>query len=873
MARPYRPKRWRPVPPEPTAALRLTQALGVSPVIAQVLYNRGLTDPAAAKAFLTAGREQILDPFLLKDMDNAVALIQAQLKSGEPIMVYGDYDVDGVTGTTILVLALRALGATVDYYIPDRFTEGYGLNGNALREIFARGFRFVLSVDTGTTAVPEAELAQELGITLVISDHHEPGPVLPIVPALINPKRPDCTYPFKGLSGVGVAFKLALALGTPNAWDLLDVVTLGTIADMVPLVDENRAIVREGLQKLGATRRPGLRALMQVAGVKEPVTATHIGFALGPRINALGRMGSAMRGVDLLLTEDPTEADRLAKVLDDQNRERQEVEAAILTEALQQAEAQTLAERERVVVLAGEGWHHGVVGICASRVLEAYGRPVILLSVEGDEARGSARSIPAFHMHAALSQVADLFAKWGGHAAAAGMTLRHKDLVPDLRTRLNEIGRTWLTEEDLVSELPIDAWLRFADVTPDLIAELLQLEPHGIGNPAPVFGLEGLVVADQRFMGNEQQHLKLFLQEPGRNPRGDRHVGPAGGSPPAGGGRWAPQLEAVGWSMTPAAPGQGALVQVAFQPELNRWQGREKLQLLLKDVQVIDSPTDEGSPVNLLPTPGVTRPECLAWDPTADLQAGRRTADLLGATSAVQDARGERLGKLLAEMAPVEEEHDPPAPTRLRYIEALWAQETGPLLVRVASPWAAARLEAELLVALRPRAGEIARWRPDGPEPTGARLVIAPWGLTPRGSYQHTVLYHPPYHGSLALTGTVHLLWTDTDWNLAETILDWVLPERDELLKLWPLVKAGKLNPEALAAQIGALPGPWVELLLARSLQIFQEAGLLDASGGILPQRGKADLTVSPCYQRGQGARQALAEIRAGDWTSRHTRL
>jgi single-stranded-DNA-specific exonuclease len=854
MARPYRPKRWRPVPPEPAAALRLTQALGVSPVIAQVLYNRGLTDPAAAKAFLTAGREQILDPLLLKDMDKAVALIRAQLQSGEPIMVYGDYDVDGVTGTTILVLALRALGATVDYYIPDRFTEGYGLNGNALREIRARGFRFVLSVDTGTTAVPEAELAKELGITLVISDHHEPGPVLPDVPALVNPKRPDCDYPFKGLSGVGVAFKLALALGAPNAWDLLDIVTLGTIADMVPLVEENRAIVREGLQRLGATRRPGLRALMQVAGVKEPVTATHIGFALGPRINALGRMGSAMRGVDLLLTEDPTEAERLARLLDEQNRQRQEVEAAILEEALRQAESQTLAMRERVIVLAGEGWHHGVVGICASRVLEAYGRPVILLSIEGEEARGSARSIPAFHMHAALSQVSDLFAKWGGHAAAAGMTLRHKDLIPDLRTRLNEIGRAWLTEEDLVTELPIDAWLRFEDVTPDLIHELHQLEPHGVGNPAPVFGLEGLVVADRRFMGAEQQHLKLFLQEPG-------------------GDRWAPQLEAVGWSMASAAPAPGALVQVAFQPEINRWQGKEKLQLLLKDFQVIEGPTEEGSPpVNILPTPSVSLAECLAWDPVADL-AGVGAANPIRTATAVQDARGERLGRLLAELAPVDEEHDAPAPTRLRYMEALWLQGSGSLLVRVASPWAAARLEAELLAALRPRPGELVRWRPDGPEPTGARLVIAPWGLEPTRPYEHTLLYHPPYHGAVTLSGTAHLLWTEADWELAEGVLHWALPDRTDLLKLWPMLKAGPVQPETLAAHLGALPGPWIELLLARSITICQEAGLLDATGAPLPQQGKVDLNTSPCYQRGQGARRSLAEMRTRDWTSRHSRL
>jgi single-stranded-DNA-specific exonuclease len=842
MARPYRPKRWRPVPPEPAAAHRLSQALGVSPVLAQVLYNRGLTDPETARSFLEAGREQILDPFLLKDMAQAVALIRAQIASGEPIMVYGDYDVDGVTGTTILVLALRALGATVDYYIPDRFTEGYGLNGGALREIRDRGYRFVLSVDTGVTALPEAELAKELGITLVVSDHHEPGPTLPDVPALVNPKRPDCTYPFKGLSGVGVAFKLALALETPNAWDLLDIVTLGTIADMVPLVGENRAIVREGLQKLGNTRRPGLRALMQVAGVKEPVTATHIGFALGPRINALGRMGSAMKGVELLLTEDPEEAERLARLLDEQNRQRQEVEAAILAEALQQAEAQPPAQKERVVVLAGEGWHHGVVGICASRVLEAYGRPVILLSIEEEVARGSARSIPAFHMHAALSQVADLFTKWGGHAAAAGMTLRSKELIPELRERLNAIGREWLTEEDLVTELPIDAWLRLEDITPDLIAELLKLEPHGVGNPAPVFAVEGVRVADKRLMGAEQQHLKLLLQEPG-------------------GGRWAPQIEAVGWGMAPAAPAPGALVQVAFQPEINRWNGREKIQLLLKDVQVIDGPDDAGFPVNLLPAPAVTPSECLAWDPLGGVRASQAEAIL-------RDARGERLGKLLEVLAPVEEEEHHPGPERLRYLELLWRQGAGPVLIRVATPWAAVRLESELKAFLRPRPGEIERWQADGAEPAGARFVVAPWGLTSSRIYGHTVCYHPPYDVGQMPSGEVHLLWTEADWSLLESGLDWAYPEREALVPLWKLIRSGEATPERLAEVWGTLPGPWNEWRLHRIRQLFREAGLLDETGRPLPVQGKVDLTATPLYQRGVMARAALAEMRRRDWTA-----
>lgn len=300
VAKPFRPMRWRLAMPDPAGCWLLSRSHNLSTVTAQVLYNRGVTTPDLAQQFLSAGRAQILDPFLLKDMDRAVAIIHNRIASGRSIMVYGDYDVDGVTGTTILVLALRALGAQVDYYIPDRFSEGYGLNVAAITELNQRGHDFILSVDTGISAVHEAEVARSLGMTLVVTDHHEPGPELPYADALINPKRRDCTYPFKGLSGVGVAFKLALALEAPNAWDLLDIVALGTIADMVPLTGENRAIVREGLGALGSTSRLGLRALMEVAGVKQPVTATHIGFALGPRINAMGRMGSAMQGVELL---------------------------------------------------------------------------------------------------------------------------------------------------------------------------------------------------------------------------------------------------------------------------------------------------------------------------------------------------------------------------------------------------------------------------------------------------------------------------------------------------------------------------------------------------------------------------------------------
>lgn len=847
MAKPYRPRRWRPVLPDPAGCLLLSKTLNVSPITAQVLYNRGLTTPEAAQQFLTAGREQILDPFLLKDMDRATRAIRERIASRRPIIIYGDYDVDGVTGTTILVLALRALGATVEYYIPNRFTEGYGLNVGALEELHRRGHDFVLSVDTGVTAVNEAEAAKTLGMTLVVSDHHEPGPVLPDVAALINPKRPDCSYPFKGLSGVGVAFKLALALGAPNAWDLLDIVTLGTIADMVPLVGENRAIVREGLARLSATTRPGLRALMEVAGVKEPVTATHIGFALGPRINALGRMGSAMQGVELLTTEDPHRAQELARHLDEENKSRQEVEAAILQEAMAQAEFQSPADKEFVLVLAGEGWHHGVVGICASRVLESFYRPAILLSVEGDEARGSARSIPAFHMHRALLQVSDLFTKFGGHAAAAGMTLKRREDVPVLRERLNRIASQWLREEDLIPELTIDAYIGLDQVTDDLLAELRTLEPHGIGNPAPVFATRDLLVMDSRTMGKEQQHLKLMVRGGLTN------------------------MEAVGWNLAPAKPSMASRVQVAFHPEVDTYQGRHRLRLTMRDVQVIDSADDAGFPVKMASLPELTAEGCQAWDPFADLGAA-------GGYGTCIDARDAKLLAVLQDMAAPQAdvaatgeeagEHEKPEPTRLLYLEALLAPAGSRLLVYTASPWAAARLTAELCAAMPDRRQAIRLWRPGEPEPQGADLVVAPYGVAPAGDYTDTVLYHPPYHIGQGRGKRVHLLWVGSDWELAEASLAWPYPDRDLLVQLYKLLKAGTVTAESLAAATGEVPGPWNSLRLQAGLVVFRELGLLDEFGQLRAHNGggKFQLESSNRYGRGMAGRTAFAQLRAGDW-------
>lgn len=816
-----------------------------------MLINRGLTTPEAAHAFLTPGRGQIHDPFRLKGMREAVDLIRARLRAGGPIMIYGDYDADGVTATATLVLALRALGAEVAYYIPDRFSEGYGLNAGALRAIRERGYDFVVTVDTGVAAVAEAQLARELGITLVVTDHHEPGPVLPDVPALVNPRQPHCPYPFKGLAGAGVAFKLALALEAPNVWDLLDIVTLGTVADLMPLVDENRSIVREGLALLGRTRRPGLHALMQVAGVQPPVTAGHVGFALGPRINALGRMSTAEAGVELLLTEDPDRAMELARRLDAENRARQEIEAAILEEALAQAAALPPEEREYALVLAGEGWHHGVVGICASRVLEVYHRPTVLLSVEGDEVRGSARSIPGFHIQRALLQMADLFTRFGGHAAAAGLSLRGRDLVPELRRRLNRLAAEWLQPEDLVPEQRVDAFVPLDQIDERLIAELADLEPFGLGNPAPVLATEGLRVVEGRAIGREGQHLKLFLQ-------------------PGDGGLPAP-VEAVGWNMAPVMPEPGQPIAVAYQPEINTYMGRSRIQLVLKDMKAA-----AGGSRPLRP-PRLTEAHCLAWDPAPSAPDG----PLAAAPAQVIDARGSRLAERLAAMAapgaevaaagadtgadtedelggPGEDE-DP----KLLYLASLCRPDGARVLALAGSPWAAAAL-AERLERLGPEMRQaVALWLPGEPEPEAGRLVVAAHGQVGRGAYSDVVLWHPPYAAQRYPGERVHLLWDDEDWARAEEAIGWPCPDRDVLVHLYRLLQAGEASAPALARRLGELPGPWNRLRYESGMAIFREIGLVDGAGRLSAAPGvRFDLEASPRYRRGQEIRAQLAARR-----------
>lgn len=495
----------RPCPRREVEAL--TEALGISDVTASVLVRRGYGDPERARAFLSHDRVSH-DPGLLGNMDAACAAIREAVAAGRRICVHGDYDVDGICATALALTALRRLGATVEWYLPSRFEEGYGLAAETLTRLAADGVGLVLTVDCGITAVEEVETARSLGIDMVITDHHRPGERLPDCPLVVT--RPSA-YPFPELCGTGVAYKLAQALGAADD-AMLDLVALATVADVVPLVDENRSLVTAGLHRLSCTARPGLLALMRTAGV-DPATvdAGAIGFRLAPRINAAGRLGHPGGALELLLTDDAAEARRLAEELETLNRDRQAVEERILRDALRQVDAwPEERRRQRGYVLWGEDWHHGVIGIVASRLVERFGRPVVLIAGSEDGVwKGSGRSLAAFDLHAGLTACADELVRFGGHRAAAGL-----GIVPE---RLESFAAAFaahaaqvLSDSDLRAALPVDAVVRGDELTLDLFDELERLAPFGLGNPGVMLLAPACEVSELSLVG-DGKHLRLAV--------------------------------------------------------------------------------------------------------------------------------------------------------------------------------------------------------------------------------------------------------------------------------------------------------------------------------------------------------------------------
>ncbi len=509
--------RWEIAPPPPP---EVQQALRRFPPLWQrMLYARGITDYATAKAFLEAHPPAQADPFTLQDMDAAVDRIAHAIRHHEPIVVYGDYDVDGVTANALLTQTLQALGARVTPYIPNRFDEGYGLNADALTRLHAEGARLVITVDCGIRPAEPVAHGQALGLDIVVTDHHHPPADLPPAVAVVNPRRADDAYPDKDLAGVGVAYKLAQALlqrlAPERAAEVrrhLDLVALGTVADVVPLRGENRHLVRAGLRLLRQPRRQGLFSLMGVAGVKpERLSAGHIGFILGPRLNAAGRLDSAMAALRLLLTEDVWEAGRLAQQLDVQNRRRQQ-----LTEETVEAAARMAApdpeEPPWVLFAAHPDFNPGVVGLAAARLVERFHRPALVAQIDGEWVRGSCRSIPQVHITQALDRCGHLLERYGGHAAAAGFTV-HRSRMDDFVACLTAVVAEQLRDQDLRPVLRADAEATLAELSPELLHELRWFEPTGMGNPRPRFVVRGVRMKGLRAMGAQGQHFRFLADD------------------------------------------------------------------------------------------------------------------------------------------------------------------------------------------------------------------------------------------------------------------------------------------------------------------------------------------------------------------------
>lgn len=496
---------------------KLVQELNITPLVATLLVNRGMDSVDSGRTFLFEDGQSFHDPFLLKDMDIAVNRIKEAIKGKEPILIFGDYDCDGVTSTTVMMKTLQDLGANVQFYIPNRFTEGYGPNEGAFRHAHTLGIRLIITVDTGITAIHESKLAKELGMDLIITDHHEPGPELPDALAIIHPKRVDGDYPFKELAGVGVAFKLSHALLGEVPEHLLELVAIGTIADLVSLKGENRLIAKRGIKKLKNTKNLGLKALFRQAKVDLiSIDEETIGFLIAPRINAAGRLESADPAVHLLLTDDMDEAETWAEEIDLLNKERQGIVNIITEEAILEVEQNYRSATNKVLVIAKEDWNAGVIGIVASRLVEKYYRPTIVLSIDREKgiAKGSARSILGFDLFKNLSTCRDILPHFGGHPMAAGMTLAIED-IEDLRKRLNELANQQLTEDDFIPVSHLDTSIELNNVTLTALTEMELLAPFGMDNPKPKVLINDVGINGMRKIGSNQNHLKLTLESEG----------------------------------------------------------------------------------------------------------------------------------------------------------------------------------------------------------------------------------------------------------------------------------------------------------------------------------------------------------------------
>jgi len=574
--------KWIYKEPECGGIGELAGELKMPECITEVLYKRDLSEKDPLETFFKTPLKGISSPFLIKDMDEAAKYIAESVSEDEKICIYGDYDVDGVTSVALLYLFLQEIGTDVSYYIPNRLEEGYGLNSQAIDEIAENGTKLIITVDCGINAMQEVKRAAELGVKVIVTDHHQPSEDIPVdAIAIVNPMREDDTSPFKGLSGVGVAFKLVMALryklndlgrfkgSIPNIKKYLDLVTLGTIADVVPLVDENRIIVKHGLEILsGKHCRPGLRELKRVAGIDgQKISTTHVGFGLAPRINAVGRMGASDKGLKLLITNDRKQSVYLAEELDKENKYRQEIERQIIEESFRRVENNKLHERYKGLVLYSKEWHQGVIGIVASRLVEKFHMPAIVLTFEGGVGKGSGRSIPSFDLYKGLEKMQDILLSFGGHKYAAGLKIEEQ-YISNLQKRFHNAVDELLEPEDFVAEMQIDAFMEPSDFGHEFMTWLDRMEPYGAGNKEPLFCMRGVRKFQEHvFVGRDSMHLKMLLEKDGK------------------------VFDCIGYNMKiykDIADGSDDF-DIVFSPAATGYYGGRYTQLILKDIKPAES--------------------------------------------------------------------------------------------------------------------------------------------------------------------------------------------------------------------------------------------------------------------------------------------
>ncbi len=558
-------------PEDEEAVSDLQSQLGISPTIARLLSIRGITSYSAAKSFFRPSLEDLYDPFLMKDMHQAAQRLADAIRASETVVVYGDYDVDGTTATAIMYTFLKEFGVDARYYIPHRFKEGYGINEEGIDYAEKVGAGLIVSVDCGITAIKEAEITRQKGIDLVICDHHNTDENIPDACAVLDPKRPDCEYPFDGLSGAGVGFKLIqgtlanLGLPVDYACRFLDLVAISIASDIVPIVDENRILMREGLQKINSEPNLGIRALMDLIQINAAsINTTHIVFSIGPRINAAGRMGDAGKAVELLITESPAEAEAHAHELEAINIRRRATDSETMQQAIRSLEREFDEEEMASVVLHDPEWHLGVIGIVASRIVDLYCRPTIMLSTVDGQIKGSARSIKGFNVYEALSECDDLLEQYGGHEYAAGVTLNSENLEAFIK-KFNKIATNRLSEQDFKPELQIDAELELSQVDKKFWNILSQFEPFGPANMKPVFISRNLTVqGNPTVVGSG--HLKMRLSQNG-----------------------SPAFDAIGFNMHEYLPAvrncEEGKLHLAYVLEENTWNNRTQIQMRIKDIK------------------------------------------------------------------------------------------------------------------------------------------------------------------------------------------------------------------------------------------------------------------------------------------------